>query len=148
MKKAIAFVFLLTCISSMAGCGSLGSGSDETVLKTNLTTDDFMYGLETWPCYDLSSSGPVQASDFVQGPGTFFVPSLVATNSHKITVSNQSGADVVIYLFSEGGASGPIRQMAVANHEEGSFVGLTSRFLYTIGIASDVSTKLDITITD
>lgn len=145
MKKLMALVFALACIFGMAGCNRLGSSPDKAVPETTLTTGGVMDGLANRPCHDLSSNGPVRVSDYVQNSENFVVPSLMATNSHKITVCNQSGTDVEVRLFSGGE---PIRQMTVAAHEEGDFDGLTSRFLYAVGIASDEPAQLDITITD
>lgn len=148
MKKLTAFIFALACIFGMAGCNSLESSPGKAVPETNLTAGGVMDGLANRPCHDLSANGPVRVADFIQNAENYVVPSLMATNSHKIKVSNQSGTSVVAYLFSEGGADGPIRQMAVAAHGEGAFDGLTSRFLYAVGIASEEPAKLDITITD
>lgn len=106
------------------------------------------YELDIGSYHDLSSDGPIQVSDFVQGSEIFYVPFLLSTNSHKITVDNQGGDDITVYLFSELDTVEPIRHMTVANGKKISLSGLTSRFLYRIGIVSDVPTQLDVTISD
>jgi hypothetical protein len=98
--------------------------------------------------HDLSDDGPFEVSEAIQSSEIYYAPSLLATNSHKITVDNQGDTDLVVYLFSETDISEPIRQMTVASNDEEDFTGLTSRFLYTIGVSSDVPTQLELTITD
>jgi hypothetical protein len=98
--------------------------------------------------HDLSDDGPFEVSEAIQSSEIYYAPSLLATNSHKITVANQGDTDLVVYLFSETDISEPIRQMTVASNDEEDFTGLTSRFLYTIGVSSDVPTQLELTITD
>ena len=142
-RKGLVIILML-CASSMVMSGLIkapvASANDIGVLES--------YEPDIESYHDLSSDGPIQVSDFVQDSEIFYVPFLLSTNSHKITVDNQGGIDITIYLFSELDTVEPIRHMAVANGKKISLSGLTSRFLYRIEIVSDVPTQLDVTISD
>lgn len=142
-KKGLMIILML-CALSMLTSGF----ANAPVASTNNVGELESYESDIEVYHDLSSEGAIQVSDFVQGSEIFYVPFLLSTNSHKITVDNQGGNDITIYLFSELDAVEPIRHMTVASGKKISLSGLTSRFLYRIGIVSDVPTQLDVTISD
>jgi hypothetical protein len=139
-KKNTASIFLGSALLVLIlGAVAVSVSSGDTAAKEESDNQSF---------HDLSADGPFEASEAIQSSEIYYAPSLLATNSHKITVANQGDTDFVVYLFSETDISEPIRQMTVASNDEEDFTGLTSRFLYTIGVSSDVPTQLELTITD
>lgn len=142
-KKNAVIVFLGIALSAfMLGAAAVSVSSGDTAAKEE------SYEVDNQSFHDLSADGPFEVSEAIQNSEIYYVPSLLATNRHKITVANQGDTDLVIYLYSETDISEPIRQMTVASNDEEDFTGLTSRFLYTIGVYSDVPTQLELTITD
>jgi hypothetical protein len=142
-KKNAVIIFLGIALSVfMLGAAAFSASSGDTAAKEE------SYEVDNQSFHDLSSDGPFEVSEAIQSSEIYYTPSLLATNSHKITVVNQGDTDIVVYLFSETDISEPIRQMTVASNDKEDFTGLTSRFLYTIGVSSDVPTQLELTITD
>jgi hypothetical protein len=143
LKKNTVIIFLGIALSVfILGAVAVSVSSGGTAAKEE------SYEVDNQSFHDLSADGPFEASEAIQSSEIYYAPSLLATNSHKITVANQGDTDFVVYLFSETDISEPIRQMTVASNDEEDFTGLTSRFLYTIGVSSDVPTQLELTITD
>ena len=98
--------------------------------------------------HDLSADGAIQAAYSINGGEEVILRQAVGTNSTKITAANNSGAAVEVYLYYDGKPDSPIQQFTLNNKETKSFTNLTSRFAYSIGIAADIDTQLDLTITD
>jgi hypothetical protein len=143
LKKNTVIIFLGIALSVfILGAVAVSVSSGGTAAKEE------SYEVDNQSFHDLSADGPFEASEAIQSSEIYYAPSLLATNSHKITVANQGDTDFVVYLFSETDISEPIRQMTVASNDEEDFTGLTSRFLYTIGVSSDVPTQLELIITD
>jgi hypothetical protein len=143
LKKNTVIIFLGIALSVfILGAVAVSVSSGGTAAKEE------SYEVDNQSFHDLSDDGPFEVSEAIQSSEIYYAPSLLATNSHKITVDNQGDTDLVVYLFSETDISEPIRQMTVASNDEEDFTGLTSRFLYTIGVSSDVPTQLELTITD
>jgi hypothetical protein len=143
LKKNTVIIFLGIALSVfILGAVAVSVSSGGTAAKEE------SYEVDNQSFHDLSADGPFEASEAIQSSEIYYAPSLLATNSHKITVANQGDTDFVVYLFSETDISEPIRQMTVASNDEEDFTGLTSRFLYTIGVSSDVPNQLELTITD
>jgi hypothetical protein len=142
-KKNAVIIFLgITLSVFMLGAAAFSASSGDTAAKEE------PYEMGNQSFHNLSADGLFEFSEAIQSSEIYYAPSMLATNSHKITVANQGDTDLVVYLFSETDISEPIRQMTVASNDEEDFTGLTSRFLYTIGVSSDVPTQLELTITD
>jgi hypothetical protein len=142
-KKNAVIIFLgIALLVFILGAVAVFVSSGDIVAKEE------SYEVDNQSFHDLSADGSFGVSEAIQSTEIYYAPSLLATNSHKITVANQGDTELVVYLFSETDISEPIRQMTVASNDEEDFTGLTSRFLYTIGVFSDVPTQLELTITD
>ena len=70
------------------------------------------------------------------------------TNSTKISVKNNSGTDVTVYLFSVENESTPILEMTLSNKEEKVFTNLSSQYIYYVRISADSSANVSVDISD
>ena len=68
------------------------------------------------------------------------------TNSTKISIKNNSGTNVTVYLFSTENDSTPILEMTLSNKEEKAFTNLSSQYGYFVRISSDSSTHVSVTV--
>ena len=147
-RKTLTLVLtLFVCVSALTGCSTLGGTSDVddrdlAVENTDDQTDE--------KHHNLSVDGPFQVSENMNNDTSFVLEQYLETNSHEITITNNSEVPVVINLYSDTDPDpdNPIRQLPLDSAETNSFTGLTSRFQYRIGVSADTSTQINLTITD
>jgi len=143
-KNYLHAICLLLVIIMLSGCSPT---SNNEAMKEDSTIGD--PDASSWEnVHNLSADGSVKITDSIGNEEVFFVSKSVYTNSHKVSITNNSGVDITVYLYSSDDLSDPIRRMAVSDGERDSFTGLTSRFAYNIGIETTASTSLNITIAD
>lgn len=145
-KKALLSLLVgFVCLSTLIGCsasGDISNVDDEDLAVVN--TDNKTDGNH----HNLSMDGSLQVSDDISNDANFVLEQSLETNSHEITITNNSEVTVVIDLYSDTDPDNSIRQLSLDSAETKSFTGLTSRFQYRIGVSADTSTQLNLTITD
>lgn len=140
---------ILLCFLMLTGCMNDVSGSKNAESDLNEEVVIGAPDASSWEnVHNLSADGSVKITDSIESKELFLMSESVYTNSHKVSVTNNSGVDVVVYLYSASDLSDPVRQMTVNDGETESFSGLTSRFAYNIGVETTASTSLNITIAD
>ena len=87
--------------------------------------------------HDLSADGTIQISEYIDNGELFMVPDAMTTNKEEISVTNNSQSEVTVYLYSGEELDESIRELSVGKNETESFTGLSSRFLYHIGITTE-----------
>ena len=95
--------------------------------------------------HDLSKDGELQISETVEKDEVFMISPNVCTNSEEISFTNNSTEDLTIYLYSFGDL---IRQMSLSAGKTKVVDGLNGAFPYKIGVSADVSTQINMIITD
>lgn len=146
VKKSLAlFLTVFVCLSVLIGCSASGGNSDVddedlAVENTDNQTDE--------KHHNLSVDGSIKVSEDIDNDAIFVLEQSLETNSHEITITNNSGTEIVIDLYSDADLDNSIRQLSLGGAETKSFTGLTSRFQYRIGVSADTSTQLNLTITD
>ena len=95
--------------------------------------------------HDLSKDGELQIFETVEKNEVFMISPNVCTNSEEISFQNNSTEDLTIYLYSFGDL---VRQMSLSAGKAKAFDGLNGAFPYKIGVSADVSTQIDMVITD
>lgn len=123
----------------------MGASFAITMYLDHAESPDIFEGIEH---HKLTGDGDLQITDTINSGDLFVVPQAMTTNREEITVKNNSGVEVVVYLFSDWNLDEVIREMKLSSGETKSFTGLTSRFLYNIGIHTEETTQLDLTISD
>ena len=99
--------------------------------------------------YDLSENEKMEISEAVEIGKIFIVPDAITTNREKITIKNNSGAEITVYLYSsDDDFNDAIQEMKIGSNREKTFAGLSSRFLYHIGIMTNDTEQIRVTITD
>lgn len=146
VKKSLAlFLAVFVCLSVLIGCSVSDGNSDVddedlAVENTDNQTDEKQH--------NLSVDGSIKVSEDIDDDAIFVLEQSLETNSHEITITNNSGTEIVIDLYSDADLDNSIRQLSLGSAETKSFTGLTSRFQYRIGVSTDTSTQLNMTITD
>ena len=146
VKKTLALLLaVFVCLSVLIGCSTSDGNSDVddedlAIENTDSQTDE--------KHHNLSVDGLIQVSEEIDNDAIFVLEQSLETNSHEITITNNSGAAIVIDLYSDADPDNSIRQLSLDGAETKSFTGLTSRFQYRIGVSADTSTQLNLTITD
>ncbi len=119
---------------------------DELPIYPNLPQSNAMQTtIEEANEHDLSSEGEMQVSEKIEANEEFIISQDVCTNSEEISVTNNSGADLTIYLYSFGEV---IRQMSLSDGAEKSFDGLNGTFPYKIGVSAEDSVQVELVVTD
>lgn len=95
--------------------------------------------------HDLSSDGELLVSETIKKDEAFIISPAVYTNSEEISVTNNGTEDLTVYLYNFGVE---IRQMSLASGDAIVFDGLNGTFPYKVGVSAEVSTQIDLTITD
>ena len=98
--------------------------------------------------HDLSADGTIQISEYIDNGELFMVPDAMTTNKEEISVTNNSQSEVTVYLYSGEELDESIRELCVGKNETESFTGLSSRFLYHIGITTESAGQINVTIED
>jgi len=138
----LCFLMLTGCMNDVSGRKNAESDLNEEVV---IGSPD----ASSWEnVHNLSADGSVKITDSIEGEELFLMSESIYTNTHRVSVSNNSDVDLFVYLYSASDLSDHIRQMTVSSGETESFLGLTSRFAYNIGVKSTMATSLDITIAD
>ena len=144
LKKALLLLSAASVfLSASSGCYSSVGIADNAAVSIA----DVYYSTDQ-SYHDLSADGAIKVSDYTYSDKDFTILQPLGTNSTKITVANNSGAAVMVYLYYYGDTDTPIQQFSLDNRETKSFANLTSRFRYNISISADTDTRLDLTITD
>ena len=110
--------------------------------NTNTGNDTAMEGAVE---HDLSKDGELQISETVEKDELFIISPNVCTNSEEISITNNSTEDLIIYLYHFGDL---IRQMSLPAGKTKIFDGLNGTFPYKMGVGADVSTIIDLVISD
>lgn len=95
--------------------------------------------------HDLSAEGEMLVSESIEKGEIVIISPEVFTNSEEVSVTNNSGADLTIYLYSFGEV---IRQMSLSDGEEKTFDGLNGTFPYKIGVGAEDSVQVELIVTD
>lgn len=95
--------------------------------------------------HDLSKDGELLISETVEKDEIFMISPNVCTNSEEISFTNNSTEDLTIYIYSFGDM---IRQMSLAAGKTKVVDGLNGAFPYKIGVSVDVSTQIELVITE
>lgn len=95
--------------------------------------------------HDLSAEGEMLVSESIEKGEIVIISPEVFTNSEEVSVTNNSGADLTIYLYSFGEV---IRQMSLSDGEEKAFDGLNGTFPYKIGVSAEDSVQVELVVTD
>lgn len=99
--------------------------------------------------YNLSENEKMEISEAVEIGEIFIVPDAITTNREKITIKNNSGAEIKVYLYSsDDDFNDAIQEMKIGSNREKTFAGLSSRLLYHIGIMTNDTEQIRVTITD
>ena len=147
MLKKVLLLLSAASVLLLAASGCSAPDGIADTDNTDLVVED-IYDSAGKTYHDLSADGVLHVSYSIDsGEEVILLPS-VGTNSTKISVANNSGAAVTVYLYYDGNTDSPIQQFSLDNIETKAFTNLTSRFVYRIGIGADVGTLLDLTITD
>lgn len=108
------------------------------VSKTNTTDKDEVI-------YDLSNTGELTISEFIEKNKVFVSTMSVRTNTEEITIKNNSDEDLTIYLYCNGEV---IRQMSLAVGNTKTVDGLNGALAYEVGVIIENSVQVDLLITD
>ncbi len=111
--------------------------------KTN--TSAMLTAMEEANEYDLSSEGEMLVSEKIEANEVFIIAPDVCTNSEEISVTNNSEADLTVYLYRRQDV---IRQMSLSEGETKVFDGLNSIYPYKIGVSAEDSVQVELVITD
>lgn len=99
--------------------------------------------------YDLSENKKIEISEVAEIGEIFIVPDAITTNREKITIKNNSSAEITVYLYSsDNDFNDAIQEMKIEGNSEKAFAGLSSSFLYHIGIMTNDTEQISVTITD
>lgn len=119
---------------------------DELPIYSNLPQSSAMQTtIEEANTHDLSNDGEMQVSEKIEANEVFIVSQDVFTNSEEISFTNNSGADLTIYLYRRQEL---IRQMSLSDGEEKAFDGLNGTFPYKIGVSAEDSVQVELVVTD
>ena len=130
MKKLMVFVLALVCVSFLFGCNK-GAENTNVPFETDMTKKT-----------DHGATGSVENGDI------FIAPDALYTNTTKISVTNNNDAEITAYLYSANDTDNAIQEMKVDAGKTKAFTGLTSRFLYYIGMATEDDTEINIMVED
>lgn len=98
--------------------------------------------------YNLSEQGEIHVAGAIDSNNNFVQSQKLWTNSTEISIKNNSGTDVTVYLFSVEDDRTPILEMTLSNKEVKAFTNLTSRFVYYIRISAVSSAHVSVDISD
>ena len=98
--------------------------------------------------YSRTDHGKLKVSGSTDSDHSFVQSQMLWTNSTKISVKNNSGTDVTVYLFSVENESTPILEMTLSNKEEKAFTNLSSQYIYYVRISADSSANVSVDISD
>ncbi len=98
--------------------------------------------------YSLTDHGKLKVSGSTDSDHSFVQSQMLWTNSTRISVKNNSGTDVMVYLFSVENESTPILEMTLSNKEEKAFTNLSSQYIYYVRISADSSANVSVDISD
>ncbi len=151
MKKLMVFVLALVCVSFLFGCNK-GAENTNVPFETDMTkktdhgaTED---GFTSESYHDLGTDGAMTLSGSVENGDIFIAPDALYTNTTKISVTNNNDAEITAYLYSANDTDNAIQEMKVDAGKTKAFTGLTSRFLYYIGMATEDDTEINIMVED
>lgn len=124
----------------------IGAGVAVSQYVDRIEMSDQFEGIEY---YNLSESEKMELSEVIETGEIFIVPDAVTTNREKITIKNNGSAEITVYLYSsDDDFNDVIQEMKIKCNDEKTFAGLSSRFLYHIGITTNDTEQIRVTITD
>lgn len=119
---------------------------DELPTYPHLPQSDSMHTIiEEAVEHDLSKDGELLVSETIEANDVLTISPAVCTNSEEISFTNNSGADLTIYLYSFGEV---IRQMSLNNGETNVLDGLNGSYPYKIGVNAETSVQVELVVTD
>ena len=98
--------------------------------------------------YNLTEQGKLQVTGSIDSNHSYVQSQRIWTNSTKISVKNNSGTDVTVYLYSVENERAPILEMTLSNKEKKVFTNLSSQYVYFVRISSDSSANVSVDISD
>ena len=119
---------------------------ENVVSVTVIREDSIVSNNETY--YNLSDQGKLKVSGSTDSNHSFVQSQMLWTNSTKISIKNNSGTDVTVYLFSVENESTPILEMTLSKKEEKTFTNLSSQYIYYVRISADPSANVSVDISD
>ncbi|MCM1218863.1 MAG: hypothetical protein NC548_30640 [Lachnospiraceae bacterium] len=138
--------WLVALVAAIMTFSLIGAGVAISQYVDRVEMSERFEGIEH---YDLSENEKLEISEAVEIGEIFIVPDAIATNREKITIKNNSGAEITVYLYSsDDDFNNAIQEMNIGSNREKTFTGLSSRFLYHIGIMTNDTEQIRVTITD
>lgn len=96
--------------------------------------------------HDLSSDGSITVSEVINGKDIFIIQQKLKTNSHAISIKNNSDDVVTVYLYNSTDLENAIQQFTLKNNTTRKFSNLSASNLYNIGVCSETKMNIQLII--
>ena len=147
-NKGKIFVIILAYAVAFVGVALLVAHirnvADSEISFEDYSADASRFNNENY--FDLKTNNLFKVDEEVSSDRIFVLEEAFFTNSHAISVTNNSDSCIDVYLFRKDGLDQAIQQFSLDGKSCKSFSNLTSRFLYQIGIGVEADSQICLTI--